>query len=333
MNFVVLGAGAIGCYLAGRLAAGGRRVALVGRPRTIDTLAASGLEVSDLEGFKVHVAARQLNLASSLAAIHMPPPSVLLVCVNGAATESAALEISACCPSGTTVVSLQNGIDNVARISAIAPRALALAAMVSFHVLMRTTSHVHRASAGKLHIASNGVSHEMALLLNACGLATELVRDLRPLQWGKLLLNLSNPVNALAELPLRAQLLDRDYRHALAGLQQEALTVMRRAGIRPARLTVAPPQALPHILRLPNGLFKLLAARMLRADASERTAMWNELPQARATDLDELCAAVVQLAAQNGLQAPRSTAMCKLIAAHRKGLSSGGQELRRTALP
>ena len=333
MNFVILGAGAIGCYVGGRLAAGGRRVTLVGRPRTVESLAASGLAVSDLDGFRVHVPARLLNLASSLAAVNMSTPSVILLCVKGGATESAALEIAACCPAGTSVVSLQNGVDNVARITAIAPRMRALAGMVPYNVAMPTAGHVHRATSGSLHIASSAVTQEMALLLNACGLATELARDMRPLQWGKLLLNLNNPVNALSDLPLRAQLMDRDYRRVLAALQLEALAVMKQAGIRPAKVAAAPPRALPYILRLPNWAFRLVAARMLRIDDAARSSMWDDVQQGRTTEIDDLCGAVVRLAAQNGMQAPRNAAMCKLVAMHQKGVRLSGPEMRRTALP
>ena len=119
---------------------------------------------------------------------------------------AAALQIAAFCPHGTTVISLQNGVDNVARITAIAPRMRALAGMVPYNVVMPAPGHVHRATSGNLHIGSSALTHEMALLLNACGLTTRLAKDMRPLQWGKLLINLNNPVNALSDLPLRAQL-------------------------------------------------------------------------------------------------------------------------------
>ncbi len=333
MNFVILGADAIGCYIGGRLAAGGRRVTLVGRPRTVDCLAASGLAVTDLDGFEAHVAARQLNLSTSLAAVGMSAPSVILLCVKGGATEAAALQIAAFCPSGTTVISLQNGVDNVARITAIAPRVRALAGMVPYNVVMLTPGHVHRATGGNLHIGSSALTHEVALLLNACGLSTRLAKDMRPLQWGKLLINLNNPVNALSDLPLRAQLMDRDYRRVLAGLQLEALAVMQQAGIRPAKVAAAPPRALPYLLRLPNWLFRLVAARMLRIDDAARSSMWDDVQQGRTTEVDDLCGAVVRLAAQHGMQAPRNLVMCKLVAAHRKGVRLSGPEMRKTALP
>ena len=47
MKIAVFGAGAIGCWVGGRLAAGGADVTLIGRPRVIDELA-DGLTVTEL---------------------------------------------------------------------------------------------------------------------------------------------------------------------------------------------------------------------------------------------------------------------------------------------
>lgn len=333
MNFIVLGAGAIGCYIGGRLAAGGRRVTLVGRPRIVEALSATGLTVSDLDGFRAQIPPQQLTLATSLAAVRMDAPNVVLLCVKGGATESAALEIGACCPDGTTVLSLQNGVDNLARIRAIAPRMRALAGMVPYNVVMPAPGHVHRATSGKLHVQRCDLTQEMAVLMDACGLGTELARDMRPLQWGKLLLNLNNPVNALSDLPLRAQLMDPDYRQVLAALQTEALAVMKQAGVKPAKVGAVPPRLMPHILRLPNWLFGRVAARMLRIDDTARSSMWDDLQHGRSTEIDDLCGAVVRLAAQTGGSAPRNAAMCAMVAAHRKGVRVSGPEMRKTASP
>lgn len=332
MRFVILGAGAIGCYVGGRLAANGRQVSLVGRPRIVLSLQRTGLGVSDCYGFSARVAPQTLHMATSLAAVALQPEDVVLLCVKGGATESAALEIGACCPPGTTVVSLQNGVDNVARIRAIAPRMRALAGMVACNVVMPAADRVHQASAGGLYMTRNSTTSEMALLLGASGLETILVDDMLPVQWGKLLLNLNNPVNALSDLPLRSQLMDRDYRRVLAALQAEALAVMRMAGIRPARVGAVPPRLLPLVLRLPDWLFGMLAAPLLRMDPLARSSMWDDVQRGRSTEVDDLCGAVVRLATQHGTRAPRNAAMCSLVQQHRKGGRLSAAAMRSAAL-
>ena len=331
MNFIILGAGAVGCYLGGRLAAGGRRVVLVGRPRTIETLASTGLHVKDPDGGEARIPARQLGLATSLASVRTDAPLALLLCVKGSGTESAALEIAACCPAGTTVVSMQNGVDHLARLRAIAPRIRALAGLVACNIAMPEVGRVQRTSAGDFHLERTEFGSELARVFLACGLRTRLSSDMRAMQWGKLLLNLHHPVNTQSELSLRAQLQDRDYRLVLAGLQQEALMVLRRAGIRPGRVGPLPPAWLPLALRLPDWLFQRVTANLLRLDDVARSSMWDDQPYGRGTDIHDLCGAIVRLAAQHGVSAPRNAAMYEMATSHRKGWRLSGPEKRKTA--
>ena len=320
MNFIILGAGAIGCYVGGRLALAGQRVTFVGRPRVIDALAAHGLAVTDLEGFNGHLAGTALKLAASLREVALnDEPTVILLCVKGGATQSAAREVAEVCAPGTVIVSLQNGVDNVARIRSAAPQMPVLAGMVPYNVVMQTIHQAHRASMGSLQIERSPASQQFLAAFNDSGLPTLLIDDMRAVQWGKLLLNLNNPVNALSELPLQAQLRNRDYRRVLADLQREALAVMALAGIAPAQVTAVKPRILPHLLRLPNWLFTRLAARMLRMDAKARSSMADDLNQGRVTEIDDLCGAVVRLAHANGRRAPLNEAMCQIIPAHRQG--------------
>jgi 2-dehydropantoate 2-reductase len=336
MRFVVLGAGVIGCYVGGRLAAAGQAVTLVGRPRLTEAMAMQGLTVSDLDGYRAHVAPAQLRLANSLAAgwsaAPDTEPTVVLLCVKGGATASAARELAACCPAGTVVVSLQNGVENVARINAEAPQLVALAGMVPYNVVMPGPTQVHRGTTGTLRLARHPMTEAMLPLLATAGLPTALSDDMLAVQWGKLLLNLNNPINALSGLPLREQLLQRDYRRVLATLQAEALAALDAAGITPAQVASAAPRVLPHILRLPNWLFTRLAARLLRIDASARSSMWDDLQQGRGTEIDDLCGAVVRLAEYHGVPAPCNAAIAQLVMAHRPRQSWTSAALRQAVM-
>ena len=343
MNIIVLGAGAIGCYVGGRLAAAGERVTLVGRPRTTEPLALSGLTVTDLQGFKAHVAAdlkpdsalQQISVASNLKlacsnmGIKASETTVVLLCVKGGATTAAAQELADCCPAGTVIVSLQNGVDNVARISKVAPHMTVLAGMVPYNVVMKSATHVHRATMGQIYIEQSEVTAELVAKLNAAGLKANASSDMRSVQWGKLLLNVNNPINALSDLPLREQLLNRDFRYVFATLQHEALTAMKKAGIKPKQLAAVKPHIMPMLLKLPNWIFTRLAKKMLRMDASARSSMWDDVQHGRTTEIDDLCGAVVRLAQNVGTPAPCNATMCRLISAHSKGHRFTGRELRK----
>ena len=328
MSYVVVGAGAVGCYLGGRLAAAGHTVTFVGRPKLLATLRQHGLTLTDLDGFKAHLPSDRLQLADHLDASLFAQACTVLLCVKGGATRSAAQQLAAVCPARTTVISMQNGVENVDRIRAEAPALSVVAGMVPFNVVMLQDGQVHRGTTGALRMARQPATEALVPIWNAAGLSLELNADMQSVQWGKLLLNLNNPVNALSDLPLRSQLMDRDYRRVLAALQTEALLALKAAGIRPAKVATAPPSWLPFILRLPNAIFTRVAARMLRMDAAARSSMWEDFQQGRVTEIDDLCGAVVRLAQAYGLEAPANTAMCRLTASHQAGHRLSGSELR-----
>lgn len=329
MNYVILGAGAIGCYLGARLAAAGQQVTLIGRPKIIDTIARDGLTVTDLDAFKAQVHPDKMRLATTVDADMFTSPTVVLLCVKGGGTVSAVQELATVCPAHTMVLSMQNGVDNVARIATAAPQLSAVAGMVPFNVVMLKANHVHRGTTGPLQLGRNPTTEQIRPALIAAGLPVELSDDMRPIQWGKLLLNLNNPVNALSDMPLRAQLMNRDYRRVVAAMQLEALAAMKAAGIHPDKVATAPPHVLPYILRLPNWLFKRVAARMLRMDENARSSMWDDVQQGRTTEIDDLCGAAVRLAAQVGVPTPVNTKMCELLASHHAGQRMSGPELLR----
>ena len=136
-----------------------------------------------------------------------------------------------------------------------------------------------------------------------------------PVQWGKLLLNLNNAVNALSGLPLRAQLLDTDLRSCTAALVSEALALLKQAGIRPARLSALRPSMLPAVLRLPTPLFRLVARRMLRIDAKARSSMADDLMRRRPTEIDAIQGEVLRLAGRLNQLAPCNARMTQLLRA------------------
>src|SRR4051794_16064162 len=82
-----------------------------------------------------------------------------------------------------------------------APRVLA--AMVPFNVVWRADGHLHQGTSGVLHLEAGPRALPLLDALNRAGLPTRDEIDMRAVLWGKLLLNLNNPINALAGVPLR----------------------------------------------------------------------------------------------------------------------------------
>jgi 2-dehydropantoate 2-reductase len=211
------------------------------------------------------------------------------------------------------VLSLQNGVDNAALAQQHAPALQVLPGMVPFNVAQPEPGRLHQGTSGQLMAADATQLLPWQGVFDRAGLPLALHSDMRAVQWAKLLLNLNNPVNALSGLPLRAQLLHRDWRACTAALMEEALQVLDRAQQPLARLTPLPPHWLPTLLRAPTPVFRLLAARMLRIDDEARSSMADDLARGRTPEIDALCGAVVRLGQQVGLPTPRNQAMVSAL--------------------
>lgn len=331
-----MGAGAVGCFIGGLTQLAGVPVHFVGRPRVLGQLRKLGLRLTDLDGLDRRIPALDLRLHEQ------PPaglkPDLVLLCVKSGATAEAATALGLTLPEGTPVVSLQNGIANTGLARSTVPQLRWHAGMVPFNIAELSPGHYHRGTAGDL--AAEGNERDIALAawktaLGRVGMGLALHDDLAPVQWGKLLLNLNNPVNALSGQPLRDELLQRGYRRVLAALQQEALALLDAAGQPVARLTPLPPHRLPLLLHLPTPLFRLAAARMLRIDAEARSSMADDLAQGRTTEIDALCGEVVRLAQGLHRAAPLNARMQALVEAwpKRRRPYTAAELLRAMALP
>ena len=306
-----MGAGTIGCYVGGCLAAAGVPVTFVGRLRVLQALMQHGLTLTDLDAGHRKVAADQLRLVE-----RVPPgarPALVLLTVKSGATADAAAQLGAGLPAGTPVLSLQNGISNAATARAAASALQVLPGVVPYNVAEVGPGAFHRGTTGRLAAQDDAALRPWLPVFERAGVPLDLHPDLRAIQWGKLLLNLNNPVNALSGLPLRAELLERGYRLCFAAMIDEALAAHKAAGIAPAQMAAVPARRLPIILRLPDWLFTRVAARLLRIDAEARSSMADDLALGRRTEVDAFCGEVVRLARSHGLAAPRNAKMVELL--------------------
>ncbi|RTD98556.1 2-dehydropantoate 2-reductase [Variovorax atrisoli] len=310
---LVMGAGTIGCFIGGSLAAAGVPVTFVGRPRVLEKLARHGLRLTDIDGAKRTLPADSLRLCGQVPA--GAKPALVLLCVKSGATAEAAGELAFSLPAGTAVISLQNGISNCAAAAQTGPSLNVRAGMVPYNVAEIGPGAFHRGTGGRLAAEDDAVLRPWVPVFERAGVPLDLHADLLPVQWGKLMLNLNNPVNALSGLPLREELMQRGYRRCFASLIDEALGVLKVAGIAPAQVAAVPAHRLAGLLRLPDWIFRIVAARMLRIDAKARSSMADDLALGRRTEIDALSGEVVRLAREHGLSAPRNSRMVSLLEA------------------
>lgn len=306
-RIAVFGAGAIGCWVGGRLSAGTAHVTLIGRARVIDELD-GGVHTSELHGgTRTSKPALATDVSAATGA------DVVLVTVKSAATAEAGRELAGVVDARTVVVSLQNGIRNVQTLRDALPDHRVLAGMVPFNVIRSARAHYHRASAGTLMFEASDAAAPLTEACLAADLPCELRDDMTAVQWGKLILNLNNAINALSGLPLATELANRSFRRCLAAAQREALALLAEAEIPVARLTALPTPWIPRLLGVPDPVFKLLARRVVAIDPSARSSMWDDFEAKRPTEVDYIQGEVVALATRLGRSAPVNAALVELV--------------------
>src|SRR6202166_2144168 len=305
----VAGAGSIGCFVGGMIAAAGRRVALLARPRVIQEIDSHGLRLTSFEGFDRKIAANELKLSDDPAIF--ADAGVVLVTVKSADTAEIADIIAKHAPSDAVVVSLQNGVGNVSILRERLPERRVLAGMVPFNVTAPAPGRYHRATSGDIVIEQDAAT--TAERLSVPGLTMRPSRNIAGVQWGKLLVNLNNALNALSDLPLSQQLAQRGWRRLFADQIAEGLAAIKAEGTKPVSSTPVPAGLTPHLLRLPDAVFAMLLGSTMKIDPEARSSMWEDLQRGRRTEIDYLQGLITGIADRYGLQVPLSRRVVALI--------------------
>lgn len=308
MRLVMAGAGAIGCFAGGLLAAR-HEICLLGRARILDPIRTDGLHLTDFAGLDLHVASDRLVLTEDPGCL--AGADLVIVAVKSGATAALAAEIAAHARPETPILSFQNGLDNVETLRAALPGRDVRAGMVPFNVVPSGPAGYHRSTSGDIVIGMGDA--DLAAALSVPGLVVQDSPHITAVQWGKLVLNLNNAVNALSGLTLQAQLMDRDWRRVMADQMAEALLVLKSAGIDVQSTTPLPAWMGPHVLRLPTPLFTRIAARMLTIDPKARTSMAYDLAAGRTTEIDSLQGQIISLGRTHDVPTPMATRIAALV--------------------
>jgi 2-dehydropantoate 2-reductase len=305
----IAGAGSIGCFVGGMLAAGGRRVALLARPRVIAEIEAHGLRATSFEGFDQTITCDRFALSENPSVFE--DAGIVLVTVKSADTAAMADIIARHAPSDAVIVSLQNGVGNTAVLRHRLPGRRVLGGMVPFNVIALGEGRFHRATSGDLVIEQDEA--RTAENLSVMGLTIRPTDNIDGVQWGKLVLNLNNALNALSDLPLRRQLAQRSWRQLFADQMAEGLAVIRAEGIKPVSPTPVPVGLMPPLLRLPSIIFEPMLGRTMKIDPEARSSMWEDLKHGRRTEIGYLQGVITEIADRRGLAAPLSRRIVELI--------------------
>jgi 2-dehydropantoate 2-reductase len=293
----VFGAGAVGCFFGGMLARAGASVTLVGRPAHVEAIRRDGLLMEALT-FREHV-----RVAADTDPAAVVGHDVVLFCVKSGDTEAGARAIAPHLAPGAVVVSLQNGVDNPARLAPLVG-AEVLGAVVYVGCGMAGPGHVRHTGRGDLVIgglrgsaAGEHRAREVAALFERAGVPCVVSPDIDADLWLKLIVNCAyNPTSALSRLQYGRMLAQAEGPDLMRAIVAEAVAVARAEGV-----------------NLPaEGLVdKVLAVGKGMPTQISSTA--QDIGLGKITEIDALNGHVARRGAARGVPTPVNTTLWQLV--------------------
>lgn len=303
-KIAILGAGSIGCWIGGHLAAGGADVTLIGRERYKSEISANGLHLTHFDRADVQIDTIDFVTTPEI----LSGADIIALCVKSQDTHIAAQQILAYAPNAL-VVSFQNGIRNPEILSKVLPPENIIPAIVPFNVTSTAPGRFHCGTAGPLVLAEDNRLREFVSVLEAADQDVELSSNIVGDQWAKMLANLNNGLNSLSGKPLLAGLNDRDYRRALVSCLKEALQVAERNQVKLGKFNGRSPSMLLKTLRLPNWAYRIVLQKIVKIDAKARSSMLDDLELGRPTEIEYLQGEIVRQAEKVNMKAPDNAAI------------------------
>lgn len=313
---VICGAGAIGCYLGAQWAAAGAPVVLLGRS-ALKRLETSGLNLSN--GVSLSPQDLTTNPIIETEPAVLARAGLIVLSVKSTALPRVIDLINTHGAPQTPILCLLNGLAPIRSLKTAFPKREIAAGMVPYNVVWQDAETLRRSSVGDVIVERTPTTQALLGQIPDVAEPIRISDHIKPVQYGKLLLNLNNPVNALSGKSLYHQLKERPYRQVYAAALQEALRVYKGASIQHAQSGPLPAHRIVHMLRAPNWLFNTIALRLQKLDPSSQTSMAQDLASGKPTEIDTLNGEIVKLAESSGQTAPVNARLVALVKAAEAG--------------
>ncbi len=273
-NVLIIGAGAIGCLVGGKLAMASQHVTLVGRRAFVEQVRAQGLKLTDEQG--AHTVRNMRPVASIQEAYDRSESAfdLAIFTVKSYDTAAAAAEYrQALSETGAPppiFLSVQNGVGNEESIAQIADRAAVVAGSITtpVSVVGPGAIHVDKPRYG-LGLASwrgaEAALGDVCALMGLAGFAVQRYGSAASMKWTKLLMNMmGNATCAILDEPPEVVFADNRLVDIEIAAWREALAVMAASHIAPVDLDGYPFGKLAPLIRYaPKALLRPILRKQI----------------------------------------------------------------------
>jgi 2-dehydropantoate 2-reductase len=323
---VVVGAGAIGLLIAGRLAQSTESTVLLARPATAAAIAQLVMRILQPGDRAI---AQPLTVITEPATLGQDGrgPDLAILCVKGYDTVEALPALEALRPQA--ILTLQNGIGNEEILAERFGAARVISGAITTSVEVEAPGRIVVTKRGGIGLAAvdrqTPVDRWVALFERA-GFLTSAYSDYRALKWSKALLNmLGNATAAILDMPVAAIYADQRLVALERRVSLEALQVMGQLGIRPINLPRHPAALLATLMRrVPTLLLGPLLGRKIAGGRGGKppSLQLDLVRRHRRSEGEFLYGAVARTAERIGIDAPVNRALWETLDAIASGTVS-----------
>jgi 2-dehydropantoate 2-reductase len=230
MKILVMGAGAVGAYFGARMRASSEDVVLCARGENLHAMREHGLDITSVRG-DLHIDVTATDTPRDFA-----PYDLILFCVKAYDTDDAAHALSGCLNPGGAILTLQNGVENEAKLAAIFGRDAVMGGNARVGVEMAAPGKIVHLSTGHIDFGEldgreTDRAKKIAEMFQRAGILGQISADIMSARWDKLIWN--GAVNTVATLTRRrvGEILDDpEGLKLLRALMGEIITVARAEG-------------------------------------------------------------------------------------------------------
>jgi 2-dehydropantoate 2-reductase len=296
MKILVMGAGAVGSYFGARLQAPGEDVVFCARGQHLAAMRERGLEITSPRG-DLH-----LRVTATDAPADHAPYDLIIFCVKGYDTDAAAKLIDRCIKPGGAILTLQNGVENEARLAAIFGAGAVMGGNARVGVELVAPGKILHISTGHIDFGEvDGRESDRALTIadafRRAGILGELSADLKTLRWDKLIWNGSlNTVATLTRRRVGDLLDDPESLRLLRTLMTEIAAVGRAEGA-----------------KLSEDRVDAYIAHSQKNLRTLKTSTQQDLEHGKPLEYEELSGAVVRAARRHRIEVPANETIYALL--------------------
>jgi 2-dehydropantoate 2-reductase len=319
MNILVIGAGAIGGFIGGKLAAQ-HNVTLFDRAPLVDAVRARGLRLIEPEA--EHTVS---NLAAFTALEDIFPRTprfdLAVVCVKAFDTPAAIQSLRPYADRIDRFLTPQNGVNNEDLLGAAFGRSKIISGTVLNPVAVPEIGVVRLEKAGRgIGLAPVPVGSAIDPYLDvirATQLPVRTYGDYRAMKWSKLILNLiGNATSAILDMPTRETFADQRVFKIEVMMLREALAVMRARSIGTVDLPGSPVRLLAFGIRFaPRFVLQRILQPMVGGGRGDKPpSLLVDMRSGRTqSEIDELNGAIVQAGQAIGVKTPVNAALVGIM--------------------